>query len=116
MHKYEIITYWSEEDGSFIAEVPELAGCMADGASHEEAVRNAQEALMGKAFPKSLASLCRDLGVETIAEMVDDEKRLKFIRECGVQYVQGYLFGKPNRDIKTFEKLRRPALFPQWRV
>ena len=80
------------------------------------AVRNAQEALKGKAFPKSLVSLCRDLGVETIAEMVDDEKRLKFIRECGVQYVQGYLFGKPNRDIKTFEKLRRPALFPQWRV
>lgn len=79
------------------------------------AVRNAQEARKGKAFLKSLVSLCRDLGVETIAEMVDDEKGLKFIRECGVQYVQGYLFGKPNRDIKAFEKLRRPALFPQWR-
>ena len=79
------------------------------------AIRNAQEARKGKAFLKSLVSLCRELGVETIAEMVDDEKGLKFIRECGVQYVQGYLFGKPNRDIKTFEKLRRPALFPQWR-
>jgi len=45
MHKYEIITYWSEEDGSFIAEVPELAGCMADGASHEEAVRNAHRVI-----------------------------------------------------------------------
>ena len=44
MHKYEIIT-WSEEDGSFIAEVPELAGCMADGASHEEAVRNAHRVI-----------------------------------------------------------------------
>ena len=41
MHKYEIITYWSEEDDSFVAEVTELAGCMADGSSHEEAVRNA---------------------------------------------------------------------------
>ncbi|MGN0599735.1 MAG: type II toxin-antitoxin system HicB family antitoxin [Oscillospiraceae bacterium] len=30
MHKYEVILYWSEEDGSYIAEVPELAGCMAD--------------------------------------------------------------------------------------
>lgn len=31
MHKYEVIIYWSEEDNSYIAEVPELAGCMADG-------------------------------------------------------------------------------------
>ena len=79
------------------------------------AVRNAQEARKGKAFLKSLVGLCRDLGVETIAEMVDDEKGLKFIRECGVQYVQGYLFGKPNTEIKSFEKLRHPSLFPQWR-
>ncbi len=33
MSKYEIIIYWSEEDQAFIAEVPELAGCMADGAN-----------------------------------------------------------------------------------
>lgn len=42
MSKYEIILYWSEEDGAFIAEVPELAGCMADGASMSEALRNAE--------------------------------------------------------------------------
>lgn len=41
MLKYEIITYWSEEDKAFIAEVPELAGCMADGASYKEALSNA---------------------------------------------------------------------------
>lgn len=40
MSKYEIIIYWSEEDGSFIAEVPELHGCMADGRTYEEAVKN----------------------------------------------------------------------------
>ena len=34
--KYEIIIFWSEEDDSFVAEVPELAGCMADGKSYEE--------------------------------------------------------------------------------
>ncbi len=39
-YKYEIIIYWSEEDDSYIAEVPELAGCMADGSSYEEALRN----------------------------------------------------------------------------
>jgi predicted RNase H-like HicB family nuclease len=42
MSKYEVIIYWSEEDGAFIAEVPELAGCMADGASYQEALANAE--------------------------------------------------------------------------
>jgi predicted RNase H-like HicB family nuclease len=42
MYKYEIIVYWSEEDDAFTAEVPELPGCMADGATYEEAVKNAQ--------------------------------------------------------------------------
>ncbi|MGD9731891.1 MAG: type II toxin-antitoxin system HicB family antitoxin [Desulfamplus sp.] len=40
---YEIILYWSqEEDESFIAEVPELAGCMADGKTYEEALKNVE--------------------------------------------------------------------------
>ena len=43
MYKYEIIIYWSEDDKTFIAEVPELAGCMADGASYEEALKNAEK-------------------------------------------------------------------------
>ncbi len=38
--KYEVIIYWSEDDGAFIAEVPELPGCAADGASHQEALSN----------------------------------------------------------------------------
>ncbi len=38
--KYEVIIYWSEEDEAFIAEVPELPGCAADGASHQEALSN----------------------------------------------------------------------------
>ncbi len=39
---YEIIIFWSHEDGAFVAEVPELAGCMADGASYREALANAE--------------------------------------------------------------------------
>lgn len=40
--KYEIIIYWSNEDESLIAEVPELPGCMADGKSYQEALQNAE--------------------------------------------------------------------------
>jgi predicted RNase H-like HicB family nuclease len=43
--KYEIIMYWSDEDSAFIAEVPELAGCMADGLTYQEAVKNAEVAI-----------------------------------------------------------------------
>lgn len=40
MPKYEIIIYWSSDDDAFIAEAPELPGCMADGNSHREALAN----------------------------------------------------------------------------
>ena len=42
MHKYERIIYWSEEDDAFIVEVPELPGCMADGATVLEAIQNTE--------------------------------------------------------------------------
>jgi predicted RNase H-like HicB family nuclease len=40
MIKYEVLIYWSNEDQSFIAEVPELPGCAADGATYQEALAN----------------------------------------------------------------------------
>jgi predicted RNase H-like HicB family nuclease len=40
--KYEIIIYWSDEDNSFIAEVPELAGCKSDGKTYSQALENVQ--------------------------------------------------------------------------
>ncbi len=45
MSRYELIIYWSKEDDAFVVEVPELPGCMADGATYEEAVANAQTAI-----------------------------------------------------------------------
>jgi predicted RNase H-like HicB family nuclease len=42
-NRYELIIYWSKEDDSFIVEVPELPGCMADGQTYAEAVANAEE-------------------------------------------------------------------------
>jgi predicted RNase H-like HicB family nuclease len=43
--KYEMIIYWSEEDAAFIAEIPELPGCAADGSTYQEAVDNAQQVI-----------------------------------------------------------------------
>lgn len=45
-HKYQLIVYWSGEDDAFVVDVPELPGCMAHGASQNEAVANAQDAIV----------------------------------------------------------------------
>ena len=43
--KYEMIIYWSDEDRAFLAEVPELPGCISDGETRVEAVKNANEVI-----------------------------------------------------------------------
>jgi predicted RNase H-like HicB family nuclease len=59
--RYEIIIFWSEEDESFVAEVPELPGCAADGATYQDALSNAESAIrdwvdaaiqLGRPIPK----------------------------------------------------------------
>ncbi len=64
--KYEIIIYWSKEDEGYIAEVPELAGCMADGNSYAEALQNVEviiaewietAKLSGKSIPEPKGKL-----------------------------------------------------------
>ena len=45
MHKYEVIIYWSREDNVFVAEVPELIGCMAHGKNKQAALANVEEAI-----------------------------------------------------------------------
>ena len=57
MHKYEIIIYWSNEDGAFVAEVPELPGCTAHGDTQEAALENTSQAM--------------DLWIETAREFGD---------------------------------------------
>jgi predicted RNase H-like HicB family nuclease len=42
MPKYEVILYWSEQDQAFIAEVPELPGCAADGKTYQQALSNVE--------------------------------------------------------------------------
>lgn len=57
MHRYEVIIYWSDEDDAFVAEVPELPGCMAHGQTYEAALAQAREAI--------------DLWIETAKEFGD---------------------------------------------
>ncbi len=42
MYRYELIIFWSEEDQRYLVEVPELPGCMADGETYQEAIKNAE--------------------------------------------------------------------------
>ncbi len=43
--RYEILIYWSDEDSAYVAEVPELPGCLAHGKTQEEALKNSQDAM-----------------------------------------------------------------------
>ena len=61
MSKYEVIIYWSKDDQAFIAEVPELSGCVADGATYQEALANVETVIqewietakdLGRPIPK----------------------------------------------------------------
>jgi predicted RNase H-like HicB family nuclease len=47
MYRYEIILFWSKEDNAFVADVPELPGCMAHGDTQASALQNIQEAMSG---------------------------------------------------------------------
>ena len=66
MYKYEVSLYWSNEDNSYLAEVPELAGCMADGETMAEALENIHTVMeewietaqiMGKDIPEPKGKL-----------------------------------------------------------
>lgn len=59
MFKYEIVIYWSNEDQCFIATVPELAGCMADGETQTEVLENVQVVI--EEWIETAKSLGRDI-------------------------------------------------------
>ncbi len=58
-YKFCILLYWSDEDKSFIAEVPELPGCMADGKNYQEALSNAETII--NEWIETAKSLGRDI-------------------------------------------------------
>lgn len=57
--KYEIILYWSDDDNAYIAEIPELPGCMADGPTAKEALRNVE--LIAAEWVETAMDLGREL-------------------------------------------------------
>lgn len=69
------------------------------------AIANARSAEKGEALLSALTELCRRIGVATVAEMVEDADSLAFCRDCGCDFAQGYLFGKPAANVAAFRPL-----------
>ncbi len=69
-------------------------------------VKNAEAIERGRAFLTALASFCRELKVETIAEMVDTPETVSFCHACGIDFVQGFLFGPPKFDLTEYSDFR----------
>ena len=79
-----------------------------DGAYVIDAIKNRRH----RALLKAMASMCRELDIKTVAEMIEDEEAAELVRECGIDYGQGYLFGRPSKLISAFES-PRPKSFPR---
>lgn len=62
----------------------------------------------GRPFLKAIATLCQDLGIQTIGEMVEDARTMWLLRDVGVQFGQGYFFGRPQPDVSEFTLKARP--------
>ena len=71
-------------------------------------VQEARKSSNGKAFLKSMASLCSDLGIVTVGEMVETTEMADLLVEVGVDYGQGWLYGKPAAGLKAIQ--HRPVL------
>jgi EAL domain-containing protein (putative c-di-GMP-specific phosphodiesterase class I) len=66
-------------------------------------IRNALKEPTDRAFLRAMVGLCRDLGVATVAEMIETEEQAALIRELGVTFGQGYLFGRPSPEADAFD-------------
>lgn len=76
-----------------------------------KAVKNATETDRGMAFLSALTEFCRRIGVQTVAEMIETPEQFAAVRGCGVDHVQGYLFGRPAPEVSAFRPLQASHLF-----
>ncbi len=73
-------------------------------------VRDALENSVNYHILRAVAQLCTDLGIATVAEMVEEESVREFLVECGVRFGQGYLLGRPTPGGPTFSPTISPTL------
>lgn len=73
-------------------------------------VKEAQTSDKGKAFMRSIVQLCIDLDIDTVGEMVEDQVSADFLHDIGVRFGQGYLFGRPTRDIAGWRSTESRAI------
>lgn len=78
-------------------------------------VKRVESGQRDRAILKAMVTLCTDLGVSIVAEMIETESQAKLLAELGVQYGQGYLFGKPALDV-AFQPPSAPAAKPAGRA
>lgn len=71
-------------------------------------VRESVATPRGQHLLRAMAGMCKELGITTIGEMVEDEKVAMLLWESGVHFGQGYYFGKPNTDVKTLAACSQP--------
>lgn len=71
-----------------------------------EFIRNAPQDPTDRAFVKCIVSLAKDLGIQTIAEMIEDEEILSTVRELGADFGQGYHIKGPCRELQIERKLK----------
>jgi EAL domain-containing protein (putative c-di-GMP-specific phosphodiesterase class I)/PAS domain-containing protein len=66
----------------------------------------------GKPFLKAISQLCQDLGIQTIGEMVEDARTMWLLRDLGIDYGQGFFFGRPQVDVSDFMLPAQPQATP----
>ncbi|MBO6784359.1 MAG: EAL domain-containing protein, partial [Alphaproteobacteria bacterium] len=79
-----------------------------DGAYVVDALTNKRN----RALLRAMASMCRELDIKTVAEMIEDEETATLVRDSGIDYGQGYLYGRPSKLITAFQS-PRPKSFPR---
>jgi len=75
-------------------------------------IRIAASSKKGIAFLQAMAQLCRELGVQLVAEAVEDERMLGFLQGCGIDMAQGYVFGPPQNILIANGVAELPSNFP----
>lgn len=62
-------------------------------------IRSLRTSRNDRLFVKAITDVARGMGIKTVAEFVEDEETLSYLRECGVDFAQGYLIGRPAADL-----------------